>query len=282
MSDEEFGTEPEVETQETGPETTSQDEAPSGGNPAWQPYREALPEINFKLIEPLLAEQDKQVNRKFEEIHKQYEPLKPYQELGVPAERIQQVMPIMDMLDADPVQFYELLIQHPAVAAKLAEATGQDFGLDEPAEQPDPTDISSNPQFQQMQEQLSGFQKMFEEQQRQEATKQVDAEVESEVAAFRQGRPDLTDGDMENIFNRISATYQNTGKLLSFEQAAGAHDAYRNSILSAPRPGASAPRVMPTNGGAPSPNSPAKLGTMSPQQTRDLMASLVNNLNEQG
>ncbi len=269
-------TEASVEAPETtGPESTSENSGTPGFNEAWQPYAEALggpDNFSFRQIQPLLAENDKRVNQRFEQIRNEYKPLEQYKDLGVEAQRIKEVMPIVDMLDTDPVAFYELLIQHPAVAEKLAkgqEPTADDLSFEEaPAE--------SNPELEQLKGQVAQFQQYFDQQAQEQQKAQADAELNAEISTFRASRPDLTDADMSVLFNTVAGQYQATGKLLSFGEAVKQIDAYRDS-LRAPRPGSQAPLVMPTNGGAPSPNSVPSLGKLSNKQTQNLMAELLKN-----
>lgn len=270
----------------SGPEeTSSYDPSTGGDNPAWAPYKEILKDgVYYEAVKPLLREQDLQVNKRFETLRNEYKPLEQYKGLDIPAERIQQVMPIMDMLDNDPVQFFELFKQHPAIAPLLAQAAPAEADPFEPeVEQPGEGsfDITQNPEYQALAQQVQGFTEMMEQQEQQRQAAEVDAQVETEIQTFRQARPDYTDQDMSLLYNTISGQYAATGKLLSFEDASKQLDAYRDSIISAPRPGSAAPRVMPTNGGAPSPNSPAHLGSLSNKETRSLMAGLVDSLKGQ-
>jgi hypothetical protein len=266
---------PDETVETSGSDSTAEDTSAGGFNEAWKPYEDALggrDNFSFRQIQPLLAENDRRVNQRFQAIRDEYKPLEQYRDLGVDAARIKEVMPIVDMLDSDPVHFYELLIQHPAVAEKLAQ--GQTPTTDDLNTESEQDDV--DPQFKELQEKVNQFEQYFAQQAQEQQKAQADAELNAEISTFRAKRPDLTDADMTVLFNTVAGQYQATGNLMSFDEAAKQLDAYRDS-LRAPRPGSQAPLVMPTNGGAPSVNSAPKLGDLTPKQTQNLFAELLKN-----
>lgn len=261
----------------SGPADTSYDASTGADNPAWEPYKGVLKGPLWEAVKPLLAEDDKRVNSRFETIRNEYKPLEVWKGVEYQPDQVKEAMPIVDMLNNDPVQFYQMLAQHPQVAASLQQAV--DFDA-EPETDTDEGDV--DPRIQQLEQQVAGFQQMLEQQAQAEAEKAMDAQVETEVQDFRAKHKDLTDQDMTLIFDRIQAEHARTGKVPSWEDAAAPIISYRDSVRTTPRPGDGAPLVMPTNGGAPSANSAPALGKLSSKDTRGLLAALIDNAKSQG
>jgi hypothetical protein len=249
---------------------------PQGGgeNPAWAPFKEQLGEVPYRLIQPTLAEMDKKANERFEAIHKEYEPLKGFSDLGVTPDQVRQQQQIIDLLNNDPLTFYNMLGQNPQIAAALQQ------GTEEPVEeQPgdeDPFDLAQHPQFQALQQQNQQMMQMLQERQQQEQAQQMDQQIETEMSDVFGKHPDLNEQDQRQaiiVWSNMVQMDPNATLDQAVEQVAG----YKQSILSTPRPGASAPQVMPTNGSSPSPNSNAQMGAMSNKDTRNLVQQMLAN-----
>lgn len=259
-----------------GPVADAGSTQPQGGgeNPAWAPFKEQLGEVPYRLIQPTLAEMDKKANERFEAIHKEYEPLKGFGELGVTPDQVKQYQQIIDLMNNDPVTFYNMLGQNPQIAASL-----QQGNEEEPVESEgddDPFDLEQNPQFQALQQQNQQMMEMLQERQQQEQAQQMDQQIESEMSEVFGAHQDFDQQDQKQAI-MIWANMVQFDPNATLEQAASQVAEYKQSILSTPRPGASAPQVMPTNGSSPSPNSNARMGNLSNQDTRHLVQQMLAN-----
>ncbi len=258
-----------------GPVADADSQPQSGGeNPAWAPFKEQLGEVPYRLIQPTLAEMDKKANERFEAIHKEYEPLKGFGELGVTPDQVRQYQQIIDLMNNDPVTFYNMLGQNPQIAAALQQ--GNEEPVEEQPGDEDPFDLEQNPQFQALQQQNQQMMQMLQERQQQEQAQQMDQQIESEMAEVFGKHEDFDKQDQKQAI-MIWANMVQFDPNATLEQAAEQVAVYKQSILSTPRPGASAPQVMPTNGSSPSPNSSAHMGSLSSKDTRGLVQQMLAN-----
>lgn len=259
-----------------GPVADAGSSQPQGGgdNPAWSPFKEALGEVPYQLIKPTLAEMDKKANERFEAIHKEYEPLKGFSDLGVTPEQVRQQQQIIDLLNNDPLTFYNMLGQNPQIAAALQGQ--QEEPVEDESGDEDPFDLNSNPQFQALQQQNQQMMQMLQERQQQEQAQQMDQQIESEMAEVFGQHQDFDKQDQKQAI-MIWANMVQFDPNATLEQAAEQVAGYKQSILSTPRPGASAPQVMPTNGSSPSPNSNVHMGALSSKDTRGLVQQMLAN-----
>lgn len=268
---------------DSGPAESNSDtgQNQSGENPTWGRYKETLGEIPYGLVKGYLAEDDRKVQERFQAIHKEYEPLKGFKDLGVTPDQVGQYRQIAEMLDNDPVQFYQMLGQVPAIQEFLGQQGTE--------EEDDTDDLDPNvddPRLQTLQEQVEQMQQMLQERDQQAQAAELDAQVDAEVDSYWGQHPELNQQDQAQILTTWNAMVQqaaaNGQELPTLDQAGERILAYKQSILSAPRPGASAPQVMPTNGSIPSPNSQVRLGQLSKQDTRNLIAGGLDMLNGNG
>lgn len=258
-----------------GPGADAGNQPQGGDNPAWTPFKEQLGEVPYNLIKPTLQDMDRKANERFEAIHKQYEPLKGFSDLGVTPDQVRQQQQIIDLLNNDPLTFYNMLGQNPQIAQALAQQSGTEEPVEEPGDD-DPFDLEQNPQFQAMQQQNQQMMQMLQERQQQEQAQQMDQQIESEMADVFGRHQDFNEQDQRQaiiIWSNMVQFDPNATLEQAAEQVAG----YKQSILSTPRAGASAPQVMPTNGSSPSPNGNAHMGALSSKDTRSLVQQYLAN-----
>lgn len=80
-----------------------------GGNPAWQPFLEAVPQEYHAKVTPLLQEWDKNVNNRFEKVHSEYADFKDFKENGVNRQHLEQGLNLLNALQADPFQVWKAM-----------------------------------------------------------------------------------------------------------------------------------------------------------------------------
>lgn len=248
-------------TETTGPEDNG------GINPAWEPIREKLGDAAFQLIQPELGKWDQGVNKRFESINEQYAP---YKELGTP-EELSNYKSIIEQMDTNPEAMYEALgnfLQENGRMPSKAEA--QDIADDIDEEASDSYDPRID-ELAQGQEQIRQF---LEQQQEAEIQAQAESELNAEITDLESSRGYSKD-DMQEIIRTAAFLSSQSDKIVPLSVAADQFDALRERILTTPRPGDSAPRLLPTSGGNASSVQGKTVGAMSRNETQDLVAAFL-------
>lgn len=254
---------PEAITESTGPDDSS-----AGINPAWEPIKEKLGDAAFQLIQPELSKWDQGVNKRFESLNQQYAP---YKELGTP-EELTGYKQIIQQMDSNPEAMYEAL-------GNFLQETGrmptQEEAQDIADELDDETETTMDPRFDELargQEQIREF---LEQQQMAEIQANADAELANEIEDLTNSRGYSKD-DMREIVSRAAFLSSQSDKIVPLSVAADEFDALRERILTTPRPGDSAPRLLPTSGGTANNAQNKSVGELSRNETQDLIAGLLS------
>lgn len=268
--DELTGTEPndtlvdDVSTEATGP-----DESSGGFNPAWEPIREKLGDAAFQLIQPELGKWDQGVNRRFETLNSQFSP---YKDLGTP-EELTQYKQIIEQIDANPEQLYEELGKFLQDNGRMpTKKEAQDIADD--IEETDGTEPTSDPRIDELAQGQQRIQEFLDQQRQAEVSAQADSELSKEVSELEDKRG-YSKEDMQEVIRRAAFLSANSDKVIPLSVAADQFDALRERILTTPRPGDSAPRLIPTSGGNPSAEQNRSMGSMSRNETQDLIAAVL-------
>src|SRR5678815_523547 len=74
----------------------------TGGNPAWQDILNVLPDSLHSTVKPALEKWDQGVQQRFQTVHSQYEPFKPFLDSGVDPQNINYALAILDKIENDP------------------------------------------------------------------------------------------------------------------------------------------------------------------------------------
>lgn len=162
---------------------------PKGLSPHWNKILSAIPAEYHEQIIPTLREWDGGVTRKFQEIHKQYEDYKPYEQFvkqGLDPNFVQQSVQLANELQADPRNTVSRINEAWNLGYVAPEAVNQ-------LQQQDPTgtgfldesgtemDITKHPQFQAMLQAVQSLQTNFEQSNQQREEEQLLAEFEAEL-----------------------------------------------------------------------------------------------------
>lgn len=252
----------DIAVEATGPEDNS------GFNPAWEPIKEKLGDAHFQLIQSELADWDKGVNKRFETINSQYAP---YKELGS-VEEIAGYKQIIEQMESNPEGMYEALgtfLKETGRMPSQAEAQelADDLDTDEQSEAEDPrlAELAKG------QEEIRHF---LEQQQQAELQASADAELANEIEELTNSRG-YSKEDLQEIISRAAFLSQQSDKKVPLSQAADWFDGLREKILTTPRPGDSAPRLLPTSGGTATNNQSKTMGDLSRNETQDLVAAFL-------
>lgn len=260
MSDEQV-----VEPSETG---TQGAEAEQGGvNPAWSGIESKLPAEFFQVIKPELENFDKQAKDRITSVNQQYSWAK-----DLDSNQVSQAMNIMRSIDENPEQIYDALGKFLRDNGRMPETPAEVQQVQDDAEEADP----NAQRLDSIEQQNQQLMQLMQQQEEQRVQAQADEELVGEVSALQQAHPDLQQEDLREIIQRAAFHANQTGQVPSLESMYQEFSQLRDRILGAQRPGAAAPRLIPTGGGVPN-NQPTQktLGQLSNGQTQDLVTALL-------
>lgn len=249
----------EIETPEPTEQETPEVSAPSegseteGGNPAWQPILEAVPTPFHEALKPHLQEWDRGVQKRFEEIHKQYEPFKRFRESQVDPGRLDLGLRLVDQIDNDPVAFYENMGQRFRAMGLIKEAQQAEQMADDAAEEQEQEQEFRDPRLDGFMQQLQEAKQQLEQE---KAEAEADRQIETELQEVQKihGKP---------LDEKLTRRLLNEARIM-FDEAVQARrptptlvDAY-NSLMEtvtyvSQMKDPKAPPVIPASGGQPAP-----------------------------
>ncbi len=240
----------------------------SGGNPAWESLRTKLDPISFKAIEDDLKGWDKNAESRISSLNSQ---LKSYSELGDP-EQLRQYAQIAQQIDANPEAIYEALGTFLRENGRLPETQKEmEDALDDVEEGGQEYRDPRVDELAAQQEQMRLF---FEQQEEARLAQEADQALEQEIGQLRQAHPDFTDDDIQEVLMRAAFELSNGDNRGLDEIAQEYIEKTVNRIRAVPRPGDSAPRLLPTSGGVPTGNAQGTpLGKMSRSDVQSLIAA---------
>lgn len=266
------GTATDVVEPETTADVSTGPESESGFNPAWEPIREKLGDAAFQLIQPELGKWDQGVNKRFETLNEQFAP---YKELGTP-EELTNYKNIIEQMDTNPEAMYEALgnfLQENGRMPSKAEAQDIADEIDEEASD------SVDPRIEELAQGQEQIRQFLEAQQEAEIQAQAESELNEEIAELESSRG-YSKEDMQEIIRTAAFLSSQSDKVVPLAQAADQFDALRERILTTPRPGDSAPRLLPTSGGNASATQQKSMGALSRNETQDLIAAFLSDSNK--
>lgn len=241
----------------------AEDVNPPGNSPLyegldsdWNDIVGAFPEDKRAELAPLLKE-------RIDSVHKQYEPLKAYedyQKSGVSSEQIATALNIYNVVENNPRQVYDVLAQHLGISPQEAKEVVEEVTEGD----------SSDPRVAKLQQQVETMAKVMlaerEASMKQAETEKQDAALEKEMTALRKKFGDI---DEEEILMRM------VHKNLSAEDAYKEYSA-KVSELRRTRP---APMVMGNSGAIPrNAIDPTKLDNAG---TKNLVAQMLQHAIEE-
>ena len=276
--DETTGTETETSTEvvdSSGPvaETTEQQPSgDSGGNPAWDSLRSKLDPVSFHSIQDDLKNFDKNAESRIASLNQQ---LKQYNELGSP-EQLQNYAMIAQRLDTEPEVIYNALGEFLKQNGRLPETVQEMQDAVDEEEANESTDNPIDPRLAQLEQQQQMMQEFLAQQEQMRIQQEADVALEQEINELKQAHPDFTEDDVREVLMRAAFQLQSSGKAAKLSEVAQEYvDKTVNRIRAVPRPGDSAPRLLPTSGGiaGTQPNTP--LGKLSRDDVQNLIASSI-------
>lgn len=268
------------ETQQVVPNAEQQ--APTGGNPAFEPIRSELGDLAYSRIEKHLKDFDSNNNKRFEKQASETKWARDLMQTGVTPDRVQASLALAQQIDADPAAVYEQLGKFLQQNGRMPQTQQEMQQVQQAAEDEDgeqqPLDDPRLAQALQQNEQIINF---LRAQAEAEQSREADLALDTELDALKQAHPEFAREDIAEVIQRAFTKAQ-MGKSSSLEEAAQEFLSVRDRILSTPRPGDSAPRLVPTSGGSSAQSGQRKFSDMSRNETQDLIASLIAQDNQRG
>lgn len=249
----------------------------SGDNPAWNDLLDVIPSEFHPMVKPTLEKWDSGVNKRFETVHSQYAPYKPFIEQQVTPDEINAAMQMMNLLATDPRKVYDKLGEFYGSEWGIGSGQGQpntpdddEFDLDGGQQQE--MDLANNPYIKQIEEQQNTIAKFLAAQVEREERAKIDAEIDEQFNKVQTKYGELSQEDV-NIIVSIATTQDKT-----VEEAAEVLFG-RLGQVQQQSPSAGLPPIVPTGGGVP--NAPINPAELSPKDTRALVENILRNAAQQ-
>lgn len=257
-------------------DTTSPTEGgDSSGNPAWAGLRSEVDDLTWSRVEPHLKKADQEAQRRITSTNEAYKPWKQFADQGVAPERVQAALSLAQQLDSSPEGVYQYLgefLQQNGRLPSNAEVKAADAAGEIDGEEEEPQQLF-DPRVDQIQD-------FIQQQANAQVMREAEDALDQETNALKEAHPELTEEDVQEIITRTAFAAQRNAaagkrEIPSLEDGFKQFDALRTRILTAPRPGDSAPRLLPTSGGLPSAGPQKTYGQLSDQESQNMLASYL-------
>lgn len=276
--DETTGTETETSTEvvdSSGPVEVTTEQQPaedSGGNPAWDSLRSKLDPVSFHNIQEDLKNFDKSAESRISSLNQQ---LKQYNELGSP-EQLQNYAAIAQRLDTEPEVIYNALGEFLRQNGRLPETAQEMQDAVDEEEANESNEAPVDPRLAQLEQQTQQMQEFLAQQEQMRIQQEADIALEQEINELKQAHPDFSEEDVREVLMRAAFQLQSNGKAAKLSDVAQEYvEKTVNRIRAVPRPGDSAPRLLPTSGGMPGGQQAKPLGQLSRNDVQSLIASSI-------
>lgn len=252
----------------------SQEPAAPQDNPFWGELADKLGPNLYEVAKPYLSKADTAHREGIEKLNSRFEPYKGFIDQGVSPDMLNQSLALARQLDQSPETVYEQLGEFLRQNGRLPSPKELEKQIEEDpnAEAEDPRDA----QLRQLMEQQNQLQQFIQASQQAALEQQAAAEADSwrdqQVEELK--KQGFDDSDIKEVF-RFALAQVNAGQEPDLAKAAQHYTELQNRIRTAPRPGASAPRVPGgAGGGTPNlgQNDPSK---MSKEQRQALVAQML-------
>lgn len=247
----------DVTFEEPGAGTVTEPIVPAEGgvNPAWDTLKEKLPKEFHSQIDPILSEWDKGVQQQFQknaEELRRYEAWKEFVDNNVDPNQLRVAAQMAQNLNTDPLTFYNNLSQMLRERGLIQEAKQVEQKAEEELEALEQVNDPRIDALAKQQEQLiAGLTAQQQAQLQAEADARIAQQVQNDMAQLEAKTGPLPDWVKNEVFNRGALMTQQQGRPVSLQEAFIEFQKVRQQLLNTPRPGETAPRVVPGGGGFP-------------------------------
>lgn len=232
---------------------TGQTEAPAS---PWANYLTDLPDSVKPLVEPIFKKWDGDVTQRFQTVHSEYEPLKPFQQVvdsGWGFDDVQQALTLAATLNENPQAVYDALVQHYGFGAAPTEQGQSDTGLQQPEE--------VDPRFARLEQMTEAMAQIMQQQQAAQQAAMEDAQLAQQLSTLKSQHGEFDD---EYVMTKVYAGATWDQAIKSYQDLVGK--------VAQNRP-ADPPVIMGAGGGLPS--QAINPATMSDKDRKALVAQLI-------
>lgn len=230
----------------------------------WADYVKDLPDSVRPLVEPKFKDWDANVTKRFQQVHSEYEPLKPFKSLvdnGLDFDSVQQAVQFAQLVNEDPQRVYEALAEQYGYGKEQGSVdpeAGDSFD-----DEPTADDLANNPEFAKYREMTEQMAQIMVEQQRAVQMAEEEAALDAQLASLREQHGDF---DEEYVMAKVYAG-------ASWDDAINAYNSLAGRFQQP-----AAPVVMGSGGGLPSQSiNPAQ---MTDKERKALVAQLAAQANK--
>lgn len=229
-------------------------ETSTGVNPAWESLKEKIPKEFHSQIDPILSDWDKGVQQKFQtnaEELRRFEAYKEFVEGNIDPNQLRVAHQMAQNLNSDPVTFYNNLAQMLRENGLIQEAAQAEQKADELEGLEQVSDPRIDALQQQQQQIIAGLQQRQQAELQAQAEARIQTQIQSDMDFIESKTGPLPEWAKTEVINRASLMTQQQGRPVGLVEAYKDFQMARQRILNTPRPGETAPRVVPGGGGFP-------------------------------
>lgn len=257
----------------------AQEDTPKG-HPAWDEILTDLPDEIQTMLRPKLAEWDRGVQEKFQQIHQQYDPYKPLVENNIPLDQVQQALFLAHQLDTNPADLVQKAIDHfnleqfkQQTQQVVPDPDGEDDFSDSPY-----GELENDPRFKAFLEKQQELESRFQEREQQEQEAEAEAALEQYLTELKEQHGEFDENYVVTLLaNGVDGEAAVKQFQTSVSQAAAALVQNQNP----PKQQA----VIAGGGGTSGsgiPDAPVSFGKMTGGEVSDLVAQYINQANQSG
>jgi hypothetical protein len=172
----------------------------NSGHPAWQEYLNDIPPALHGVVQSAFQKWDTNVKTRLQEVHAQYAPLKAYQPLAdnnITLDYVGQALQFAQELEKNPKDMVTRMNQQLNLGFVPADQVQTQQNEYDPFA--DDTDITSHPQFKQMQEVITQMQSKFDEQQQQSQAEREAEEFYEYLDTLTENTPFKDNDDVKTL-----------------------------------------------------------------------------------
>jgi hypothetical protein len=221
----------------------------------WAEYLNDLPDSVRPLVEPKFREWDSNTTKRFQQVHSEYEPLKPFQSVmdnGWDFNDVQQALQLTTALNENPQAVYDALVANYGFGAP---EQGQ-----EDDEYPEDSLGYEDPRIAQIEQMTNAMAEMLLQQENQKQAVKEDAELDSLLASLKDQHGDFNE---KYVMTQMYAGADPVAAIQEFQQMIGQAAAQRPQV----------PTIMGSGGGLPSQT--VNPSQMSDKDRKNLVAQMI-------
>lgn len=228
------------------------------------PFLKDIPEADRNVIAPYISKWDAGVTKKFQEIHESY---KPYKELGLDTEGLQQAVTLYRAFNDEPEKVYQVLQEFLKMNEELEEGTPQVEQTPTPLPEFEGVPAPFVEKFTQMEQALAQMNEFFQNEQQTRQQAAQEKELDTLLSAMHTKHGDF---DEDYVVAKLAAGLTPDQALESYKSL--------TEKLTAPKTSRPAPSLLGGAGGVPTGQvDPSK---MSEAETRDFVAKMIAAANQ--